>query len=105
MRLAPKRVHRRTVGAVTGAALMLIAIVSFPRISGAAEKPVDFRGHWTTGNFGNFTILTEDFNSGVITGTTDFGGDYTLVNGLVSGNNYRFDIKCCTSYVSHNRGV
>ena len=105
MSFASKRSTRQMLTAVAGAALLFAVVVSLPRPAGAANKPVDFRGHWTTGTFGNFTILTEDFTTGVLTGTTDFGPDYTLVNGLVTGNTYRFDIRCCTTYVSHNRGV
>ncbi len=107
--------HRRPGGARRGRrrgffawAVLLVAgssVVVPIAIAGPADASgnVDFVGHWTV-TAGGFTVLSEDA-SGSFTATSDYGPSYVIVNGMVSGSSYTFEIDAGSSYVSYNSGT
>ena len=69
---------------------------------------VDFRGVW---NGGTWVIKTENFTTGVCTGTTNYGSGYALTDCVVTGDSYVLTITDTTSgatspwYYSYNSGT
>jgi len=74
----------------------------------ATTANLDFRGVW---NGGTWIIRTENFSTGVCTGTTDYGKGYALTDCVVTGNSYVLTITDTTTgatspwYYSHNSGT
>ena len=96
---------RRVVAGVAAGLLALAFIAS----GALAAGPVDVRGTWdgfavtTIGSFRNIvTFTTEDFTTGVVSGTAN-GGTYT-VKGSVSGSTATFD-SATKGYTSHSIGT
>jgi hypothetical protein len=76
--------------------------------SSATAANADFRGVW---NGGTWIIETENFTTGVCSGTTSYGSGYALTNCVVTGDSYVLTITDTASgatspwYYSYNSGT